>query len=494
MHRYPLIAILIPLIIFILILDNVYRRDIPIYPKERTQYLVEVLGSPVKRHKTWRMPAAVLASRVADGRIQGTIRGKGMVYLMVDSGVPVPTCADRLWLDTRLVSISDSTSTLPTYYRNYLYHNDYCFTTVVYANRWSKLSEQLFLDLYYKTAIARKVAAHFQRQRNRLVTYYHSIASITSSDRLSLLESLSIGQRQHLSDTVKMNFSASGVSHLLALSGFHLMILLLPFFWWKKIDRRLGSRIVQSLLIVLVMAYFTFLSGAPVSLCRASLLLACCYILSLFNEQVSTLNNLFLVAIIMLLIRPFWLFDVGFQLSFVAVLSIQLFLPLLRIPIGGKNAEYKTPLWRKRVITYIWDPISVAMAAQIGTFPLVAYHFNQFALYGILASVIMIPIITPLLYLAWGMPLFHLAFSTLGIDHLLSHILSALLGAMLFVAQEVNKLPGASIHFQHIQWFELVLNYTVVFLIYRLLKTKKYFFYGMLLVISIFVLLILSRF
>ena len=507
MHRYPLIAILIPLIIYILLVDTFYQRPSPRYPKEQTPYLVEVLGTPVKRNKTWRMPVAVLAYKRADSSIwQKENQSKAILYLMVDKEVPVPTRSERLWLDARMTSITDSTAALPSYYQKYLYHNGYPFTAVIYPNKWSKYPENLLPDLYNETPLRRNIIAHFERQRHRLVNYYHTLFSThethatlfpssASSDRFSLLESLSIGQRQHLSETVKTNFSASGISHLLALSGFHLMILLLPFYWWKKFDRRLGSRIIQALLIVLVMSYFTLLSGAPVSLCRASLLLACCYILSLFDAQVSTLNNLFLVAIIMLLIHPFWLFDVGFQLSFVAVLSIQLFLPLLTIPIAGKNAVGdQTTRWYKRSIKYLWDPLSVALAAQIGTFPLVLYHFNQFALYAIVASVVMIPIITPLLYLAWGMPLLHLVWASPSLDHLLSPILSALLGAMLFVAQQVNQFPGASIHFQHLQWFELILNYVAVYFVYRLLKTKKFLFYSLLLVILIFSLLILSRF
>lgn len=516
MNRYPLIAILIPLILFILVVDRVYHFDGPDYPKERTSYLVEIVGSPVKRHKTWRMPAAVLAYRLPKsassaasfiGQYAHSKRDKAMIYLMVDSGVPVPARADRLWLDTRMVSIADTTSSLPAYYRKYLYHNDYSCTAIVYGQRWSKVAPHFLPHLHATSSFYRRIAAHFEHQRHRLIHYYHSVLplqskdttsyvcfpSISVSDRFSLLESLSIGQRQHLSEKVKTDFSASGISHLLALSGFHLMVLLFPFFLWNKIDRRFGSRIVQTGLIILVMAYFTLLSGAPVSLCRASLLLASCYILSLFSTQVSSLNNLFLVAIIMLLIHPFWLFDVGFQLSFVAVLSIQLFLPLLRISLAGKNARTAPlPLWKQRAIKYVWDPVSVALAAQIGTFPLVVYHFNQFALYAIGASVVMIPIITLVLYLAWGMPLLHLVLSPL--DPFLAPLISALLGAMLFVAQTVNKLPNASLHFQQLSWLELVLNYGLVFLIYRLLKTKKVLFYGLLLGMLIFILLILSRF
>ncbi len=522
MHRYPLIAVLIPLILFILVVDASYQREAPVYPKETTSYLVEVLANPVRRPKTWRMPVALLAYKQRDSiqvRLSSDAMNQAMIYLMVDSGVPLPRCSDRLWLTTRMVSISDSTANLPAYYQQYLYHNGYPFTAVVYPDKWTLFSPGILPDLYRSTPLRRRISAHFEYQRQRLLSYYHTLfrpvdtqravfPTIPLSDRFSLLESLSIGQRQHLSEKVKHDFSASGISHLLALSGFHLVILLFPFFWWQKLDRRLGTRIVQALLIVLTMTYFTYLSGAPISLCRASLLLASCYILSLFSTQISILNNLFLVAIVMLIAHPFWLFDVGFQLSFTAVLSIRIFHPLLRITIPGKNAiADPMPRWQKPLIRYLWDPLSVALAAQIGTFPLVVYHFNQFALYAIFASVVMIPIITPILYLAWGMPLVHLAITQLGqivshdfssfsklLDHLLAPFLSTLLGAMLYVAQTVNQLPSASIHFRDLQWFELTINYGIVCCIYQLLKTKKHLFYSMLLLILIFLLLILSRF
>lgn len=189
--------------------------------------------------------------------------------------------------------------------------------------------------------------------------------------------------------------------HILAVSGLHVGIIFiilskLLFF----LERHKYGKILQSALIILILIFYAMLTGLSNSVIRATIMFIFICFGRMFTRQVNIYNTLSASAFIMLLYNPYSIMDVGFQLSYLAVISIVFFQPKIYSLL---NLRYKFP-------DYIWQLVSVAIAAQIATFPLTIHYFNQFPVYFILSNILIIPFVSIIIYGA--LILFCFSFST----------------------------------------------------------------------------------
>ncbi len=203
---------------------------------------------------------------------------------------------------------------------------------------------------------------------------------------LALSEALVVGKRDDLSRETKQAYREVGASHLLALSGMHLGILYgflyLIFIRWVRFSKWRWHALP---LILLVLWGYALLTGLPVSLVRAALMLSVLTIIFLMGYDTDPLHPLALSAIIILLISPTDLLSISFQLSFVAVF----FLLTLWRPI---HDMFPRMPWAVRLLV-------VSCVASLGTMPLVAYYFHQIPMLGPPLSVVLIPLTTGIIYL-----------------------------------------------------------------------------------------------
>lgn len=132
----------------------------------------------------------------------------------------------------------------------------------------------------------------------------------------------------------------------------------------------------------------------PVSVVRSALMLSLYALLSLGHRDRMTVNTLAFTAIVLLVINPQSLFDVGFQMSLMAVFAILLFVPLFEMVF---SQQY---LMDHRLLKWIWSMLSVSLAAQLGVAPLIAYYFGRLSTCFLLTNFIVIPAATLILYLS----------------------------------------------------------------------------------------------
>lgn len=210
-----------------------------------------------------------------------------------------------------------------------------------------------------------------------------------SVDAESLIAGIALGQKNSISKSQREAYSQAGAAHILALSGLHLGII-----WSLLCVLCLGRwRTAGSMIALLTIWAYVMFAGMPVSAVRAAVMLTVMSLASLTNRRGSSLNTLAFAAIIILLISPSALYDVGFQLSFVAVAFIVIFTtPFMNI---------LSPKWRSRHpwLTRLTSMTVVTVTANIGTLPLVALYFNNIPLYGLITNLIAIPLITVILWL-----------------------------------------------------------------------------------------------
>ena len=294
--------------------------------------------------------------------------------------------------------------------------------------------------------------AYFLHQRSKLLERFSDNG--IDGDAYAVLAAMSLGDKSALSRDVKDTYSVSGASHVLALSGLHLGIIymLLSMF----LPRRRWPALSQ-LLIVLMIWAFVFLVGMSVSVVRSAVMLTLYGLLSIGNREKMSINALAFTAIAMLMWNPAWLFDVGFQMSFMAVLAILLFVPLFEDVFP---AEY---LMEHRWLKWAWGMVAVSCSAQLGVAPLIAFYFGRFSTYFLLTNFIVVPAAILILWLS----IVVLVFPSLA--YLLLYIVQ-LLNAILL---RITAIPGASIDGLHPSVLQVVLIYILIFCTYLLIGRIK---------------------
>jgi competence protein ComEC len=246
---------------------------------------------------------------------------------------------------------------------------------------------------------------------------------------------------------MKARYAQVGASHVLALSGLHLMIIYavisLMVGWWRW-------RMVSQVATVLAVWAFAFLVGLSPSVVRSAFMISVYALASLGYRERMSVNTLAFTAIVMLAVNPLAMYDIGFQLSFMAVLWIVLLNPLMAkiIPLHVQQ--------RHRWLSMLWGMTTVSVSAQVGTAPLVAYYFGRLPVYFLLSNYIVIPAATLILYLAlasmmtgWWTALQHILVGALAT------IVSWMNGALGWIAQ----LPKSSVEGLNLSTLQVCLIY-----------------------------------
>lgn len=292
-----------------------------------------------------------------------------------------------------------------------------------YASQWQFVSSAPWS--------AMPLSVRALRLRSQLVTRY---ASYFQGRDLAVLSALTLGEKSRLDTATRDLYSQSGVSHVLALSGLHLSILfsvyqLLVLSFCRS---RRWLYVTMSIVGLAGIWNFALLAGFPLSLMRAAIMFSVMQIAGLRQRDSFSVNNLTLAATLILVVSPQALFDVGFQLSCLSVLSILILSP--RIPAPSAVACRPWLRW-------MYDLLKVSLVAQVATAPLVAYYFHTFPVYGLVANLVAVPsawLILTLSFLFLSLPF---------AQSLLAPLLSLLLRGMDAVLTAVTDLPGAVLTF-----------------------------------------------
>jgi len=235
--------------------------------------------------------------------------------------------------------------------------------------------------------------------RNRInnTLNQHSIPK----ENLSVINALLLGQRQDVSKDTYKSFTKSGAVHILAISGLHIGLLLLMLsVLFKPLSYFKYGKKIAPIIIILLLWMYAFVTGMSASVVRAVTMFSLVTIAIYSNRITNTYNTLVISAFLLLLCNPYYVFDVGFQLSYSAVFAIVWIKPLFDTLWTPKN--YFT---RK-----LWDVFSVTLAAQFGILPLSLFYFHQFPGLFFVSNMVIIPLLGILL----GLGIVTLVFAYFG--------------------------------------------------------------------------------
>lgn len=269
-------------------------------------------------------------------------------------------------------------------------------------------------------------------------------------NEIGVIQALLLGQRNDISKGTYDNYKKAGAVHILAVSGLHVGILLLLLqFLLRPLERLPRGKTVKVTAIIALLWSYAFVAGLSPSIVRAVTMFSfLAYALHL-NRPTNTFNILALSMFFILLVKPLFLFQVGFQMSYAAVFAIVWLYPRFQ------------RLWHPRhwLPKKVWQLLSVSISAQLGVLPLSLYYFHQFPALFFISNLVVVPFLGIIL----GMGVFVLALTWLeALPTILVKFYNGLIHTMNMIIQWVAQQEDflfEEISFDSVQ---LVLGYAII--------------------------------
>lgn len=360
------------------------------WSEQKEMYIVSLTAGPQEKERSFLCEATVewcVAGYAAneEATVSRPVGRKVLFYLQKDSAAARLEYGERLLLHTRISSPRNRGNPDEFDYAGFLFHRGFSGTAWVTSEDWRPLSCRPESFSLRKAAL---------QSRDSLLALYRTLK--LEGDERAVLSALTVGYKEDLSEEIRNGYALSGVSHVLALSGLHLGLLyFLLDFLLRWMNRRRSGRMLKSFLLIAALWFFACMVGLPASVVRSALMFSLVALSQIGTSRPVTLHTMALAAFCMLLYDPYYMYDVGFQLSFAAVGAILVIQPRL----------YRSVRVSRPVVRYAWGLTTVSLAAQIGTIPLVLYYFSRFSLFFLPANLVVIPWITLILYGAVVLPL-----------------------------------------------------------------------------------------
>ncbi len=282
-----------------------------------------------------------------------------------------------------------------------------------------------------------------------------------NGDVLQVLSALTLGVRNGLNDEVKNNFAAAGAMHVLAVSGLHVGIIFIVInyllFFLNK-NRKL--KLLKSLVIIVFLWFYAFVAGLSPSILRAATMFSFLVIGKSLARPANAYNSVFSSAFLLLIIDPYMIKEIGFQLSYLAVLGI----------IFMHEHVYKKIYLGNRMLDWLLLLMLVSITAQLVTFPVTMYYFHQFPVYFLIANIFILPLVTGILYTAF---LFVIVSAFFPLAEIVAYILDKLTFALIYIVSFIEKMPSSVIHGINLSSSQLFLLYFSISLFFIFLAVNN---------------------
>ncbi|WMI64239.1 ComEC/Rec2 family competence protein [Aestuariibaculum sp. YM273] len=247
--------------------------------------------------------------------------------------------------------------------------------------------------IYHQITLSDTELLKIKSKKNTILGYADAVRNYINTklgayhfkpDELAIINALFLGQRQDISNEIYTNYANAGVIHILAVSGLHIgIILIILYIIFKPIEYLKHGKIYKTALLLIILWSFAIIAGLSASVTRAVTMFSVLAIAVNLKRPTNIYNTLALSIFILLLFKPMFLFDVGFQLSYLAVLAIVTIDPLL----------YKLWIPKNKILNFYWHTFTVTIAAQLGVIPISLYYFHQFPGLFFISNLVIIPLL-----------------------------------------------------------------------------------------------------
>lgn len=290
-----------------------------------------------------------------------------------------------------------------------------------------------------------------EQQRQGLSTQFRKYLSGEAAD---IAIALIVGDRQGVSTKSRFAFQGTGSMHIMAVSGMHIALLLGALLKFFSLFGAWISRQKALLILLLILWYYAWLTGLSPAVLRSVVMFSFLIVGQLAGRQISSLNLLYFSAFLLLVFDPFLLFDLGFQLSYMAMWGIFMFYPSI-------NALFT---FRWGYLQTLWEGTAMGFAATLSTAPLSLYYFHSFPNYFALANLFLMSLSSFILMLGMFFPILA-AFPFL--NQLAGWILQKSIEGMLVIMDFFAHLPGALVNGFQISFLWVLLLWLGLFIYFQ---------------------------
>ena len=333
-------------------------------------YVARVYDHPIEREKNIRT-VLQLEYQFGDSLPSRTVTGKVMAYFPKTDSAFALRYGDLIAIPAPIREVSPPLNPGEFDYRAYLGRKG--ITGQVY------LKDEDWMDLQVNNASPLYAFAY--RFRDILLASLQR--SGLSDNEFGVAAAILLGYDDNLADEVRKNYVAAGSMHILCVSGMHVgIIYLLASFLLGFLKRKKWQQILKQVLLLTLIWFYALIAGLTPSILRASLMISFVIIGEMIRRQGFIINTIAASAFILFCANPYNLFEIGFQLSYAAVVGIV----VLHRPL------YNCLYVKNKLLDKLWEITVVALSAQAATIPFTLFYFNQFSTYFALSNLLMTPI------------------------------------------------------------------------------------------------------
>ncbi len=342
-----------------------------------TAYLAIVADAPADREHTWKVPVQVVQA-IENGHTN-VVTGNAFMYVSKEGAPMNLHKGDSVLVPGRWEPIKNMGNPFEFDYATYCRRNNILYRQFCRAGE---------VRLYGQGAA--KELSFTDRAHNwcmlQLATY------LPDTKTQGLIQAMLLGDEVNLDEELRQSYTDTGIVHIIAISGGNVLIffgLISVLLWWLKDKQHFWIKYLMALPLVW---FYVLMAGAGPSAVRAAIMFSLLAGSIIFQKNNNSLNTLFGTAFVLLCGQPMWLFSIGFQLSFAAVLSIIIFYrPLYKLLAPSNN-----------IARTVWKTIAASIAAELLVAPMVIYYFQSFPLLFIVANVVAFMFMEVVLWLGMG--------------------------------------------------------------------------------------------
>lgn len=299
-------------------------------------------------------------------------KGKIIINVQKDSSKSALIIGNRIKIKTTLQRNKSNKNPNQFDYSRYL-ANKQIFAQIYCQKSQISVSQTIEKDIWYYCA----------KLHSRIISNLEK--SHFSKSEMNVALALILGQQQEISQDIIQDYQYSGATHILSVSGLHVgFIMLFITFVLKPIPNTKRGSFVKLISILIALAGFAIISGLSPSVLRSVVMFSFLAIGNHLRRNGNIYHTLLVSILLILLFEPYFLFDVGFQLSYLALFFILWLQPVFKNIYKPKN----------KLFIYIWEALTVSFAAQIGTLPLCLYYFHQFPGLFFVTNIIILPVLS----------------------------------------------------------------------------------------------------
>ncbi|WP_202711179.1 DNA internalization-related competence protein ComEC/Rec2 [Sporosalibacterium faouarense] len=331
-------------------------------------------------------------------------------------------------------------------YRLYLQTNN--IFTSMYINDYD-----LYIDSQGNLSFSQKTALKFKGKIEKLFD------TVLKEHHSSFMKAMLLGDSKYLDEATQNTYRELGLAHVMAVSGLHIGIISLFLIYaltFMGVNRRIAIFIT-----VLFIWFYGYLIGFPPSVLRASIMFSFLMLANIIYRRYDALNLIFLAAFILLIYNPLWVFSVGFQLSFLATMSLVLFTTRIEAILSRWNKD-------------LGNKLSPLIAVQIGIIPIMAFHFNNISIISIITNLVIVPIISIALILGFIMVIISLI--SLKFVQVILLFSGVILGALLQIidgfAYVFHSIPFINVSISSPHIIDIIVFYLLIFIVLKIVKIQ----------------------